>query len=215
MGRSAGVRPRCSLNNGKNRTGKQLDVQAKSLTNWLVPVLWACQSEKAVAAASRRIPRSTSAESSLPSPEELQCVARIRLWMRSLRGSEGRSVALSSWGITDTTEQTNIQDHPPHLMGPKVLLHDIAGALSLRCRGRLVVAKGRTNCVTYRCVIGEYLNTGRIRDISVSRLLVHRPSEFHICLGIFSAEDFAFAQREHIRTVIRGETVYRGDMNRQ
>ena len=43
MGRSAGVRPRCSLNNGKNRTGKWLDVQAKSLTNRLVPVLWACQ----------------------------------------------------------------------------------------------------------------------------------------------------------------------------
>jgi transposase len=43
MGRSAGVRPRCSLNNGKNRTGKWLEVQAKSLTNRLVPVLWACQ----------------------------------------------------------------------------------------------------------------------------------------------------------------------------
>ncbi len=32
MGRSAGVRPNCSLNNGKNSRGKQLDGQAKSLT---------------------------------------------------------------------------------------------------------------------------------------------------------------------------------------
>ena len=32
MGRSAGVRPRCSFDNGKNRRGNQLDGQAKSLT---------------------------------------------------------------------------------------------------------------------------------------------------------------------------------------
>ena len=43
MGRSAGVRPNCSLNNGKNSRGKQLDGQAKSLTQRLVSEFWACQ----------------------------------------------------------------------------------------------------------------------------------------------------------------------------
>ena len=42
MGRSAGVYPNCSLNNGKNSRGKQLDGQAKSLTQWLVSEFWAC-----------------------------------------------------------------------------------------------------------------------------------------------------------------------------
>jgi hypothetical protein len=44
MGRSAGVRPNCSLNVGKNSTGKQLDGQAKSLTQRLVSESWACHS---------------------------------------------------------------------------------------------------------------------------------------------------------------------------
>ena len=39
---SAGVRPNCSLNNGKNSRGKQLDDQAKSLTQRLVSKFWAC-----------------------------------------------------------------------------------------------------------------------------------------------------------------------------
>ena len=43
MGRSAGVRLKCSLNTGNSRTGKQLDLQAKSLTQRLVPFFWACQ----------------------------------------------------------------------------------------------------------------------------------------------------------------------------
>lgn len=43
MGRSAGVRPDCSLNNGRNRRGEQPDVQVKSLTQRLVSELWACQ----------------------------------------------------------------------------------------------------------------------------------------------------------------------------
>ena len=47
MGRWAGVRPYCSSNNGKSRTGKQLEGQARSLTQRLVPVLWACQEGRA------------------------------------------------------------------------------------------------------------------------------------------------------------------------
>ncbi|HIF92466.1 MAG TPA: hypothetical protein EYQ60_04970 [Myxococcales bacterium] len=43
MGRSAGVRSKCSLNNGNNSKGKQLEGQAKSLTKRLVPFSWACQ----------------------------------------------------------------------------------------------------------------------------------------------------------------------------
>jgi hypothetical protein len=43
MGRSAGVRLKCSLNTGNSRTGKQLDLQAKSLTQRLVAFFWACQ----------------------------------------------------------------------------------------------------------------------------------------------------------------------------
>jgi hypothetical protein len=44
MGRSAGVRPYCSWNNGKKRRGEQPDVQAESLTQRLVSEFWACHS---------------------------------------------------------------------------------------------------------------------------------------------------------------------------
>lgn len=42
MGRSAGIRPHRSSNDGKRSKGKQLDRQAKSLTQRLVSNIWAC-----------------------------------------------------------------------------------------------------------------------------------------------------------------------------
>ncbi len=45
MGRSAGVRPNCSLNNGKKWGGEQPEVQADSLTQRLVSEFWACQNQ--------------------------------------------------------------------------------------------------------------------------------------------------------------------------
>ena len=42
MGRSAGGCPPCSSNDGESRRGKSPDGQAKSLTQRLVPVPWAC-----------------------------------------------------------------------------------------------------------------------------------------------------------------------------
>lgn len=56
MGRWAGVRLPCSLNIGKDRRGTQPDGQARSLTQRLVSILWACQHTRDGVGASLCIP---------------------------------------------------------------------------------------------------------------------------------------------------------------